>query len=137
MSDIRRVKSDPKEGDQMSTSIAAQEAFDYLNALQKQEYRGWGDTATAARDRVARKVGISPAQAERLWKRWQTMKSVNGDVYRALRNKYEALCLQIETQADALERETQIIEAQHASLESRRAAREGMESASTGAESIR
>lgn len=112
MSDTRRVKSDPKRGKRMST--AAQEAFSYLNELQKVEYRGWGDTATAARDRVARKAGITPAQAERVWKRWQSMKTVNGDVYRALRNAYEAACIKIENAAAAMEREAQEIEASHA-----------------------
>jgi len=95
-------------------STAAQEAFSYLNELQKVEYRGWGDTATAARDRVARKAGITPAQAERVWKRWQSMKTVNGDVYRALRNAYEAACIKIENAAAAMEREAQEIEASHA-----------------------
>ena len=86
MSDRLRGKSAPIEDECMST--AAQEAFDYLNALQKLEYRGWGDTASAARDRAARKAGVTPAQAERVWKRWQSMKTVNGDVYRALRNAH-------------------------------------------------
>lgn len=112
MSDTRRVTSDPKQGERMSS--AAHEAFDYLNELQKHEYRGWGDTATAARDRVARKAGITPAQAERVWKRWQSMRTVNGDVYRALRNAYEAACIKIENAAAAMEREAQEIEASHA-----------------------
>lgn len=112
MSDPVRGKSAPFEDECMST--AAQEAFSYLNELQKVEYRGWGDTATAARDRVARKAGITPAQAERVWKRWQSMKTVNGDVYRALRNAYEAACIKIENAAAALEREAQEIEASHA-----------------------
>jgi hypothetical protein len=104
MSDPKQGKSDLKRDEKMSTSAAAHEAFQYLNALQKTEYRGWGDTATAARDRAARKAGVSPAQAERVWKRWQSMKTVNGDVYRALRNRYEAMCQRIENAADAIDR---------------------------------
>ena len=73
-------------------STAATEAFSFLNRLTQREYRGWGDTATAARERAARNAGITPAQAERVWKRWQRMASIDGDVYRALRNQYEALC---------------------------------------------
>jgi hypothetical protein len=98
-------------------SVAAQEAFDYLNALQKMEYRGWGDTATAARDRAARKAGVTPAQAERVWKRWQSMKTVNGDVYRALRNRYEALCQRIENAADVIDKRAAEIEARNAAVE--------------------
>jgi hypothetical protein len=82
-------------------STAATEAFAFLNALTKKHYRGWGDTATAARDRAARDAGITPAQAERVWKRWQGMASIDGDVYRALRNRYEALCQKHEQAAAA------------------------------------
>ena len=91
MGDTRRVKSDLKRG-LSAMSTAAMEAFGFLNRLTQREYRGWGDTATAARDRAAREAGITPAQAERVWKRWQRMASIDGDVYRALRNKYEESC---------------------------------------------
>lgn len=95
MSEPRRYESAPKRGDQrskaMSTSIAAREAFLCLNAGTKAKFRGWGDTKTAARDRAARDAEVTPAQAERLWKNWKTMKSVNGDVYRLLKNKYWSL----------------------------------------------
>lgn len=114
MSDTRRVRSDPKRGvSVMSTSIAAKEAFELLNAGIKKHWRGWGDTATAARDRAAREAGISPAQAERVWKRWQDMKTVNGDVYRSLRNSYGHLCTWIENAADAVEAKRLQIEASH------------------------
>jgi len=103
-------------------SNAATEAFDYLNELQKQEYRGWGDTASAARDRAAKKAGITPAQAERVWKRWQSMKTVNGDVYRALRNAYEAACIKIENAADAVASRRLAIEETHAPFQSSRPA---------------
>jgi hypothetical protein len=102
MSDTRRVKYDPKQG-KSDMSTATVEAFEYLNALTREYNRGWGDTHTAARDRVAKDAGISPAQAERLWKRWQRMSSVDGDVYRGLRNLYETVCERTEAAADALE----------------------------------
>lgn len=118
MGDTRRVKSDPKQGNSdMSTSIAAIEAFEYLNAGVRKHYRGAGDTPTAARERAAREAGISPSQAERVWKRWRNMASVDGDVYRALRNKYEHICSRIETAADAIEAKRKEIEEPHASLE--------------------
>lgn len=94
----------------MSSSIAAREAFDLLNAGTMREYRGWGDTRTGARDRAAREAGISRAQAERLWKNWQKMKSVDGDVYRCLRNTYGHLCSMLENAAERMERERREIE---------------------------
>lgn len=113
MGDTRRVKYDPKQDvSDMSSSIAATEAFQYLNAGVRKHYRGAGDTPTAARDRAAREAGISPAQAERLWKRWRNMASVDGDVYRSLRNRYEALCLHHEQAADANEAKRHELKAQ-------------------------
>lgn len=103
MCDRRRVRSDLIRGKFMSS--AANEAFAFLNALTQKSFRGWGDTVTAARDRAAKQAGVSPAQAERVWKRWQSMKTVNGDVYRSLRNAYEAACLANEEAADRYEAE--------------------------------
>jgi hypothetical protein len=118
MSDRRRVKSDPKQGEcAMSNSIAAEEAFQYLNAGTRLFYRGQGDTPTAARDRAAVEAGITPAQGERVWKRWRDMKSPNGDVYRALRNAYGHLCESIEIKAQAVERLAQKIEEENAALQ--------------------
>ncbi|WP_245411703.1 hypothetical protein [Phyllobacterium leguminum] len=97
----------------MSTSIAAKEAFEILNAATTKEWRGWGDTLTAARDRAAKKAGVSPAQAERLWKNWQTMKHPNGDVYRCLRNTYGHLCAWIENAADTVEAKRLAYEESH------------------------
>ncbi len=110
MSEPSRYGSVPKQGEQMGTSVAAQEAFEMLNAATQKEWRGWGDTRTAARDRAARKAGLTPAQAERLWKNWQTLKFPNGDVYRLLRNKYGHLCSWIENAAEGMERELREIE---------------------------
>lgn len=117
----------------MSTSVAAQEAFELLNAAAKKEWRGWGDTRTGARDRAAREAGITPAQAERLWKNWQTMKYPNGDVYRLLRNKYGHLCSWIENAAQKMEREKQEIEEANAVFQSPSPMGEGMDRASQGA----
>lgn len=97
-------------------SAAANEAFDYLNALTKTEYRGRGDTATAARDRAAKKAGVSPAQAERVWKRWQSMKTVNGDVYRLLRNAYERICEANEQAADRYAAERAALRGNHEAI---------------------
>jgi hypothetical protein len=117
----------------MSTSIAAKEAFDLLNAATQKEWRGWGDTRTAARDRAARKAGLTPAQAERLWKNWQTLKFPNGDVYRLLRNKYGHLCSWIENAADAMERERWEIEGRNEADQSRSPVAGGMACASKNA----
>jgi len=121
MCDRKRVGSDPIEDSDMS-SVAAKEAFDILNAATKQEYRGWGDTQTAARDRAARKAGVSPAQAERVWKRWRSMKTMNADVYRGLRNTYGHLCTWVENTADRIEAKRIGIEGSHAPFQSSRPA---------------
>lgn len=112
----------------MSASVipAAEEAFKFLNAGTRIEWRAYGDTKTAARDRAARKAGVTPAQAERLWKNWRTMKFPNGDVYRNLRNAYEHLCQVIEDKAAAVEREAQGIEVNDADIQ-------GHSSSSSGA----
>lgn len=93
-----------------SISPAAEEAFKYLNAGARKHWRGQGDTWTAARDRAAREAGVTPAQAERLQKNWKSMKFPNGDVYRLLRNKYEALCERVEIAAGRMESELREIE---------------------------
>src|ERR1044072_7290614 len=124
MSDMRRVKGDPKRGNVMSTAVS--EAFDYLNAGTKKHDRGPGATASAAREGASREAGISPAQAERLWKRWRTMASVDGDVYRALRNRYEYLCSRIEGAAEAMELERREIEERNAIYQGHSPMGEGM-----------
>lgn len=101
-------------------SPAAKEAFDLLNAGMKAHFRGYGDTPTAARDRAAEEAGVTPAQAERLWKNWRTMIYPNGDVYRCLRNKYGHLCAWVEEAADALEAR-RLRRAENAVVESRQA----------------
>lgn len=123
MSEPRRYESVPKQGELMSTSVAATEAFELLNAGAKKHWRGQGDTWTAARDRAAQEAGVTPAQAERLQKNWKTMKFPNGDVYRLLRNKYGHLCSWIENAADAIEAKRHEIEESNAAFEGNRAAR--------------
>lgn len=135
MSEPRRGESAPKRGDEMSTSIAtsdykspaAMEAFALLNAGLKTKFRGYGDTKTAARDRAAREAGVTPAEAERLWKNWRTMTRPNGDVYRNLRNAYGHLCDWIENKAIAVEREAKQIEESNAVYRSHSPVGEGME----------
>lgn len=133
MGDTKRVNSDPKRG-RCVMSIAVVEAFEYLNAGTRKHYRGAGDTATAARDRAARDAGISPSQAERIWKRWKTMASVDGDVYRALRNKYESLCVRVENAAEAMERERRDIEETNETIGSHRQMAEGLARSAKSAE---
>jgi hypothetical protein len=79
-----------------------------------------------AANRVKIAVRVTRAQAERLWKNWQTMKTVNGDVYRALRNSYSHLCEWAETHADRLEREATAIEGIHETYKGANPAREGV-----------
>lgn len=134
MSEPRRCESAPKRGESvMSTSIAAKEAFEFLNAGMKQHFRGYGDTSTAARDRAAKDAGVTPAQAERLWKNWKTMKHPNGDVYRQLRNRYGHLCSWIENVADRIERQRQEIEETDAIDQSHSPSGEGVVRVAQGA----
>lgn len=135
MSGRRRCGFAPKKGKSMSISAAAKEAFDCLNAGMRKEFRGWGDTRTAARDRAATKAGVTPAQGTRLWKHWQTMASVDGDVYRALRNKYGHLCAWIENAAESMELEQQTIEATDATDKGHSPMGEGVDRAPQGAAS--
>jgi hypothetical protein len=118
MSEPKRSGNRLKQGKSMSSSVAAKEAFDCLNAGMKREFRGWGDTRTAARDRAAQEAGVTPAQGTRLWKNWQTMASVDGDVYRLLKLKYGHLCAWVENAADAMERERREIEGKNATDQS-------------------
>lgn len=118
MCDRKRVGSDLIGGKCDMSSVAAKEAFELLNAATKQEFRGWGDTQTAARDRAARKAGVSPAQAERVWKRWKSMKTMNADVYRGLLNTYGHLCTWVENAADRIEAKRHEIEGSHAPFQS-------------------
>ncbi len=133
MSEPKRSESRPKQGKSMSASIAAKEAFECLNAGMRKEFRGWGDTRSAARDRAAREAGVTPAQGVRLWKNWQTMASVDGDVYRLLRIKYGHLCARINNAADAMERELREIEELNGIDQSHQAAGGDMARASQGA----
>jgi len=105
----------------MSTSIAAREAFLCLNAGTKAHFRGWGDTKTAARDRAAEAAEVTPAQAERLWKNWKTMKYPNGDVYRLLKNKYWSLVEANEEAADAYRAERLQLKAERNAADHKRA----------------
>lgn len=127
MSDRKRVRNDPHWAKNVM-SVAAVEAISYLNAGLRHHYRGSGDTPSAARDRAAKAAGITSAQAQRLWKRWRTMSSVDGDVYRSLRNAYGHLCQKIEDSADAMRAERERLEA-NAVPEGPAAAAAGMEKA--------
>lgn len=64
----------------------------WLERLAHDSFRGRGDTITAARDRAAKKCGAPISKAKRLWDRWQTMKTVAGDVMIPLMLAYEDLC---------------------------------------------
>lgn len=94
---IRRVNSNTRQALDMIT--AANEAKNWLEALTEVEHRGRYDTWGAARDRAASKVGIKQTYAKHLWDRWQTMKDVSGEAYRALQAAYEAQCLHNEKMA--------------------------------------
>ncbi len=113
---------------------AVKEAFELLNAGTRENYRGAGDTPTAARNRAAKEAGITPAQAERVWKRWRVMASVDGEVYRRLRNRYGHLCAWIENAAEAMEQKRQNIEGDDATFKGSAPPGAGMVSTSNSTE---
>ncbi|MDY8108291.1 hypothetical protein U0C82_03890 [Fulvimarina sp. 2208YS6-2-32] len=100
MSDIRSVVRDTKRAEGKMSDAVAFEARNMLEELMKREHRGPADTWTAARDRKARKIGLEPSYAKRLWQRWETMTDVSGAAYRAIRNAYELECARMDAIAD-------------------------------------
>ena len=86
----------------MSTS-ALTEGKRYYNALMDEEYRGRRDRNGSARSRLADRLGVKENKLIRLEYKFDDMKDISGELYRALRNRYEAICLATEGMADALE----------------------------------
>lgn len=73
-------------------SEAVRECGLWLERLTLAEHRGRGDTMSAARTRAAKKAGVKPSYASRLWNRTAEMKDVAGSAYRALKAAYESQC---------------------------------------------
>lgn len=90
-SDIRRVASDTKRDEEVMSNAVDQASF-YLNELTRMQHRGRGDTWSAARDRVARIVGIKREYAKRIWQRCQSMQDVSGEALLRLQRAYVAAC---------------------------------------------
>lgn len=106
----------------------------WLEKLTKAEFRGRGDTLSAARDRAVIRSGAPISKAKRLWDRWATMKTVAGDLMIPLMLAYEDYCERIEEKADAFRDERiQIQGGSHEDDCSPDGARMGMGGAETGA----
>ncbi|MBB4004450.1 hypothetical protein [Aurantimonas endophytica] len=106
MSDTRRVAHDTKRDEGDMSEMAVIEARERLVFLTIREHRGPADTWTAARDRTARKIGLDPSYARRLWQRWQDMKDVSGGAYRSLLLAYQAQCDRLDEIGDRYDRKT-------------------------------
>lgn len=95
MSDTRNVESDKRIVSRALADTAGmsnpERTLYWLEKLTKAEHRGRHDTLSAARDRVAAKVGTPITQTKRLWDRWQTMKDVAGSVMIPLMLAYEEM----------------------------------------------
>lgn len=102
------------------TSVALNEAREFLDALHDAEFRGRKDTDGAARYRLAAKLGLKESYLFRLQYRADEMKDVAGEVYRRLRIAYESMCQQVENKADAIDAEAKQIEETNAALSSTR-----------------
>lgn len=105
MSDRRNVETDKRHvaralADTAGMSNPERTLF-WLEKLTMAEHRGRHDTLSAARDRVAEKVGAPLSQTKRLWDRWQTMKDVAGSVMIPLMLAYEEMVQRNEAAARA------------------------------------
>jgi hypothetical protein len=80
----------PAPEDEFSDNIVTETRF-YLNELVRSEWRGMGDTAEMARDRVAAEVGIERSYAFRIWNKPQEMSDISGTAYRSLRLAYATM----------------------------------------------
>jgi len=106
MGDARRIVRDAKRSESEMTGASANTAYSMLEVLTRAEHRGPTDTWTAARDRTARKIGIKPAYARRIWQCWRDMKDVSGNALLKLQAAYEAECARMDAIADHYDRRT-------------------------------
>lgn len=83
--------------DEHSESINVETRF-YLNELVKREWRGVGDSAEEARNRLMDRFGVSREKARKLWYAMDV--SVDGDTYRTLAIEYSRV---IEAEGKATE----------------------------------
>lgn len=107
MSDKRHSERDTSRSASAKMSLvldhdeaALNESCKWLEHLTLSEFRGRGDTVGAARGRIARKIGLRPSYANRLWNRAAEMTGVAGGAYRALKLAYEEQCQRIEDHGD-------------------------------------
>lgn len=77
----------PKPADEFSDNIVFETRF-YLNELMKREWRGIGDAASDAADRVMEDCQLDKSYGFRLLQKYQEMKDVSGEAYRCLRLAY-------------------------------------------------
>lgn len=92
-----------------------QRANYWLEHLARAAHRGPRiDTWASARDRAAKKAGISPSMAARIWHRWRDMRSVDFQVGLSLMLAYERMCEAVEAKAEGYRAERQAMEGMHA-----------------------
>ncbi|MDQ0996907.1 hypothetical protein QFZ34_002089 [Phyllobacterium ifriqiyense] len=120
MSDTSRVESDTKHGENVMRALAdtqgmptPQKANYWLEKLAQAHYRGRHDTWTAARDRAAKKAGVEPTMAQRIWQRWQTMNDVGGETVIKLMLAYEEMIQRNDAAAEGYKAERLTIRNTH------------------------
>lgn len=99
MSDEGIVGFDKRFGGRMMKAITdtmgmdrPEQAAFWLEKISAKLHRGPRvDTWASARDRAAKRAGISPSMASRIWHRWRDMKDVSGDALYKLMLAYEEL----------------------------------------------
>jgi hypothetical protein len=124
MKDSRFGKSAKNVSKSKMSTTALTEGKRYYDALMDAEYRGRRDRNGSARSRLAERLHVSENKLIRLEYKFEEMKDISGELYRALRNRYEALCLATEGMADRLEAR-RLGRNEHAAEKSSGAAAEG------------
>jgi hypothetical protein len=95
------------------------------------EFKGRKDNESAARFRLSKKIGVPESYLYRLTYKRSGMRDVAGEVYRRLQEGYEAICLKIETSAEAMASERREYEARHEVMGGHQVVAERMEGASS------
>jgi len=129
MSDKRVSQSGKRVSEGDMSTVALNNAIRWHDKLMDAEFKGRKDNESAARFRLSKKIGVPESYLYRLTYKRSGMRDVAGEVYRRLQEGYEAICLKIETSAEAMAIERREYEARNEILEGHKDMAEGMERA--------
>lgn len=106
-------KSGNRDSEDSMTTEALIEAKGWADKLMNKEFTGRGDREKSARFRLSKRTGVPESYLFRLQYKTRGMKDVAGEVYRRLRNAYEAACLANEAAADRYDAERLNMDGKH------------------------